>query len=168
MFRGEGWTVRPLAASDVDALQALMERCDEFLSLVQGAPPSPVEAESLMAALPEGKSFDDKLVLGVEVEQTLVGVIDLIRDYPVGGTWVLGLLLLEPVRRSNGLGAEVLSALERYVAGRGGRVLRLAIQDVNGGAKRFWQRNGYAIVETRRQRLGHPEHDTHVAEKPLG
>ena len=57
--------IRQLDSSDGADLQALCQRCHDYFELVTGHPVGPAEAQSLFSSLPEGKTYEDKFLLGV-------------------------------------------------------------------------------------------------------
>jgi GNAT superfamily N-acetyltransferase len=127
-------------------LQAFYERCRDYFELVTGQPPSPTEAADLLAAVPRGKTRDDKFVIGLfDAPGHLVGVLDVIRDFPKAGEWYLGLLLFEPTLRGKKLGDRVYHRLEDWVLAQGGGAIHLIVEEVNPGALRFWQRMGFEV-----------------------
>ncbi len=129
-----------------EELQAFYEGCRDYFELVTGQPPSRTEAADLVAALPGGKSRDDKFVIGLfDAPGHLVGVLDVIRDFPKEREWYLGLLLFEPTLRGKKLGDRVYHRLEDWVRAQGGSAVHLIVEEVNPGALRFWQRMGFEV-----------------------
>ena len=127
-------------------LQAFYEGCRDYFELVTGQPPGPDEAAELLRALPRGKSHDDKFVIGLfDAPGHLVGVLDVIRDYPRPDEWYLGLLMFGPSFRGQKLGDRVYHRLEEWVRLFGCTALHLIVQEQNPGAIRFWQRMGFEI-----------------------
>jgi ribosomal protein S18 acetylase RimI-like enzyme len=127
-------------------LQEFYERCRDYFELVTGQPPSPTEARELLAALPRGKSQDDKFVVGLfDAPGHLVGVLDVIRDFPKPREWYLGLLMFEPTLRGQKLGDRVYHRLEEWVAAQGGASVHLIVEEVNPRALNFWQRMGFEV-----------------------
>jgi ribosomal protein S18 acetylase RimI-like enzyme len=127
-------------------LQDFYERCRDYFELVTGQPPSPTEAEDLLAALPRGKTREDKFVLGLfDAPGHLVGVLDVIRDFPRPREWYLGLLMFEPTLRGQKLGDRVYHRLEEWVAAQGGTSVHLIVEEVNPRAAQFWQRMGFEV-----------------------
>ena len=130
----------------VAELQAFHEECRDYLELITGEPPGPDEAERLLRELPRGKSPDDKFVIGLfDAPGHLVGVLDVIRDYPQPGGWYLGLLLFGPSSRGRGLGDRVYHRLEEWVRAEGGRAVHLIVQEQNPRAIEFWRRMGFEV-----------------------
>jgi GNAT superfamily N-acetyltransferase len=163
------YTVSPLTAEDGQEVQALMERCSDHAELTMGLLPGPAEAQSLYAQLPEGKDYDDKILLGIyTAERQLVGVLDAVRDYPEPGEWYIGLLLLEPAQRRHGLGERVYRAFERWAASQGAQGIRLAVVEQNVDGERFWRRLGFTeIRRTAPQRLGVRDNVMIVMRRPV-
>jgi ribosomal protein S18 acetylase RimI-like enzyme len=140
--------------SDFVALQALHLRCADFIEATTGHPPRDDEAARLLAGLPRGKTLADKQVLGVHRDNQMVGVVELLRDYPDATDWYIGLLLLSPDVRGGGLGTSLVDEIVRRVVVEGGRALHLVVREDNARAFAFWQRRGFELVDRRVQDLG--------------
>jgi ribosomal protein S18 acetylase RimI-like enzyme len=127
-------------------LQAFYVRCRDYFELVTGQPPSPTEARELLAAVPRGKSQDDKFAIGLfDAPGHLVGILDVIRDFPKPREWYLGLLMFEPTLRGQKLGDRVYHRLEEWVRAQGGASLHLIVEEVNPRAMKFWERMGFEV-----------------------
>lgn len=137
-----------------DELQAFYEACADYVELITGQPPGPDEAESLLRALPRGKGHDDKFVIGLfDAPGHMVGVLDVVRDYPQPGEWFLGLLMFGPSWRGRGLGERVYHRLEEWIRACGGTAVHLVVQEQNPGALRFWKRMGFEVKGMGKQLL---------------
>jgi ribosomal protein S18 acetylase RimI-like enzyme len=142
----------------VPELQALHEECRDYLELVTGEPPGPDEAERLLRELPRGRKPEDKFVIGLfDAPGHLLGVLDVIRDYPRRAEWYLGLLLFGPSSRGRGLGERVYRRLEEWVRAEGGKAIHLIVQEQNPRAIEFWKRMGFEIRGMGKQILKHRE-----------
>jgi GNAT superfamily N-acetyltransferase len=136
-------------------LQAFYERCRDYFELVTGQPPSPTEARELLRALPQGKRREDKFAIGLfDAPGHLVGILDVIRDFPRPREWYLGLLLFEPTLRGQKLGDRVYHRLEEWVVAQGGVALHLIVEEVNPRALRFWERMGFEVRGMGKRTLG--------------
>jgi len=136
-------------------LQAFYEECRDYVELITGAPPGPDEAAQLLRALPRGKSADDKFVIGLfDAPGHLVGVLDVIRDYPRPQEWYLGLLLFGPSSRGRRLGDRVYHRLEEWVRALGGTAIHLIVEEQNPDAIRFWRRMGFELQGMGKQLRG--------------
>ena len=87
-------------------------------------------------------------------------LLDLWLDQPEPGTAHLGLLLVRQALQGQGLGREVVTALELALLAAGGDLLRLSVADENREVEGFWERLGFAAV-------GRLEGGVTVYEKPL-
>lgn len=144
-FTFDGYSAVRLSAADAAELQALHERCSDYFELIEGVPTRPTAAAEDLADLPPGKVLDDKFYFGIRSgDGTLVGALDLLRDYPGPGTWGIGLLMLDPAARGTGLGARIYAAAREWVAAQGGHTILLAVLEQNTPAERFWRRLGFA------------------------
>jgi GNAT superfamily N-acetyltransferase len=150
LLKGETWTARPLSREDLPAIEDLLDAGRDFLELVSGTVDIAAEAESFLSELPPGKTISDKLSLGIEREPgRLVGVLDLIQGYPARDIWWIGLLLMRPDQRGQGLGEQVLNGVERYAEIHTAQELRLGVVETNPDGLRFWQRMGFTEIDRR-------------------
>ncbi len=162
----EGYSLTRLTPEELPLLQDLCERCagamqqnaglQPGLSLehILGLPPGPSMAQDLARALPPGKEYDDKFLIGIFAgPQELVGVLDVIRDYPTQGEWWLGVLMLDPARRGKGLGESVCRAVEQWATNAGAHYIRLGVAVQNTRAHQFWKRLGFEELERRIRKL---------------
>ncbi len=160
LFELPGYLVTLLQAENCADLQALLERNPDYFQLVSGLPPNPSAAYSLLTSLPEGKTLDEKLVIGISTgNQTLIGVLDIVCNYPAQNEWWIGLLLLDPAYRRKGLGGQIHRAFEKWAIQYGVKRIWLGVIDQNQDAYRFWQKAGFEPVERRPpSRFGNVEH----------
>ncbi len=103
-------------------------------------------------ALPEGKTFEDKFVLGVfNLEGSMVGCADLIRAYPNPETVMLGLLLITEDEQKRGYGKIAYEEIERLaLSWEGTRKIRIGVIGTNGVVLPFWKSLGFAETGVRR------------------
>ncbi len=154
------YTTRLLEPPDLRALQALFERSTDYFELVTGAPPRRDEAAQAYVAGPPTKQVHDKRIIGVfGSEQALVGVIDALTDWPHPATWSMGILLIDPAHRRQGLGTAALHAYEQWAKTCGARKLRTAVVAHHDSGIRFLERAGYRLD-------GQLEKYEHVAQQP--
>jgi GNAT superfamily N-acetyltransferase len=151
-----------LTTSDLDDLQALFERCEDYFLLHDGHPPGPTAAADEWEAMPDGSPRDDKHLLGLFAPH-LAGVVEVLQGWPRPGTWNIGLLLIEPRARSRRLGATVIEAVDAWAAGCGADTLRITVIPANVRGMAFWMRLGFEAVPA----VG--RHATALAfERPVG
>ena len=167
MINATGLSFRLLARTDRDLLQHLLIRCADYLTLVQGQDASPDEADSFLSEVPAGKHSGDKHVFGVFHDSRLVGVLDLIRDYPAPHEWWLGTLLLDPMIRGNGFGQSIYQGTETWLRENGALAVWLCVQAQNTRAERFWVARGFREVGRDRMTLKQLDSDIVVMRRAL-
>lgn len=142
------YTIRSISLIDLDNVEKLCNKCLDYFLLASGMPPTKEEVESIFTDLPPGKSNEDKFVLGIYgFENELTGIIDIVKNYPVDGEWILGLLLIEPSRRGCGLGRTVHEALVGWAKDLGAKFLRIGYVENNNMAAKFWASLGYSKID---------------------
>jgi ribosomal protein S18 acetylase RimI-like enzyme len=141
-----GLSAARLGPADEADLQAFYVECRDYVELVTGEAPGPGEARALLLDLPPGKKAADKYVFGFRDDDgRLVGVLDVVRDYPRPAEWYLSLLLFGPASRGRRYGEGVYRWVTGWVSGEGGRAVHLVVTEDNPKAIRFWRRMGFAV-----------------------
>lgn len=69
------------------------------------------------------------------------------KDFPDEGEWMLGLLLIEPKERSNGLGKLVHEALVQWAITLESKSFRIGVIEDNYKGKEFWSDLGYIKIK---------------------
>jgi ribosomal protein S18 acetylase RimI-like enzyme len=142
-----GYSSRSLTPDDAAILQRLFERCADYAEIVEGTGVSPTAAQELFRALPPGRSFSDKWVIGITNRKgEIAGVLEGARNYPEENTWWIGLLVLAPDIRNQGVGRNILEEFVNSVRDNGGRAVMLGVVEDNRRAFQFWSRNGFDLV----------------------
>jgi GNAT superfamily N-acetyltransferase len=154
----ENYEIRLLGARNEAELQDLCERCHEFALLTEGQLPGLKAGFDILNDLPPVKEMEDKRVLGVYDEGLLAAVVEMVKDYKTVGEWIIGLLLIDPEKRGNGLGSAIHDYIIEYVSQNGGSLLRIGVIEENIRGMNFWKRMGYHEVERKVQSFGIKEH----------
>lgn len=144
IFEIESYTVKLLDMADHEPVRQLCIRCEDYYHIVEGMPPSDGAAAEILESLPPGKKAEDKTVAGIfSKDGKLIALADIIMDYPSTGTWMLGLLLIDPRERKKGLGRSIHDGIAGWVATYGAKKLRIGVVEDNTNALRFWTHLGY-------------------------
>lgn len=137
-LRVPGHRVEPLGFESGDALQALMEACDDYARVTFGLPTGAADAQSQFL---EGLQYvpeSDKHLLGVWSDSVLVAAIDFLAGYPTAAEGAVGMLLVHPGYRRRRLGTRLLRGAADYLAEqRGATRLRVdchVAENTGGGA----------------------------------
>jgi GNAT superfamily N-acetyltransferase len=165
----QDYSVRLLTYEDVKALQRLYEKCVDYMLLVDGHPAGQNAAEEEFQDLPPGRSADDKFMFGiVDPLNELIGVLDVMRWYPDEATWWIGLLLLVPEIRSQGVGKKVLKGFTEYVKMNGGKAIMLGVVEDNERAYQFWSKMGFEFIrDTEPRSFGNKTQIVHIMSQKL-
>ncbi|UUV18362.1 GNAT family N-acetyltransferase [Fusobacteria bacterium ZRK30] len=135
-----------LDLDDMGSIDQLCNECEDYFLMVNGAIHTEEDTEEILTALPPEKEFKDKFVLGVFYREELVGIIDLIKDYPVIDQWIIGLFLLKEKNRNKGVGKIVHNALIEMVLKGSGKSLTLGVVKDNIKGLKFWENLGYKTI----------------------
>ena len=163
------YSVKRLVPKDAEVLQQLYEQCTEFALLTDGQPPLPTAAREEFDAVPEGKTTQDKYIFGLfDPDDILVGMIESIRYYPDNETWWLGLMMLAPEQRGQGLGSEFYRAFERWVSSQGVPRISLSVVEANESGLQFWKKMGFEVIrKTPPRQFGIKTHELYVLSRAV-
>lgn len=89
------------------------------------------------------------LALRLRETNELVGTACLLVPHPREPVPWIGLLLLRRDQQRRGLGAEATAAIEAALAAEGWGEVHLAVLSSRPEARRFWERQGYAVYDER-------------------
>ncbi|NLZ49579.1 MAG: GNAT family N-acetyltransferase [Clostridiales bacterium] len=143
-----GYKIKSLSTYDCNTVEKLCKKCSDYYILVDGVLPSIEEVGKIFTDLPPNKSYEDKFVLGIfTYNDKLVGIVDLIRDYPTAGEWMLGLMIIDSDERGNGLGTMAHKALSEWAISLGAKTFRIGVVQENYRAIKFWSGLGYIKIK---------------------
>ncbi|MGW2569489.1 N-acetyltransferase family protein [Streptomyces sp. NPDC001537] len=117
----DGVTVRELRPEDEPAVAALFADCEDYFVAATGGPALPGDVQSLYYALPEGADFEQKRLLVMCRGADVVGLVDVVDRHPDAESCAVGVFLVAPRARREGVGTGVARRLLEEVAGRGMR-----------------------------------------------
>ncbi|MBD2535403.1 GNAT family N-acetyltransferase [Nostoc flagelliforme FACHB-838] len=164
-----GYSAKLLKPEDAAVLQSLYEQCTEFALLTDGQLPSPMAARDEFDAVPDGKTTQDKYIFGLfNPQNDLLGMIESIRHYPDNQTWWLGLMMLSPEQRGQGLGSEFYQAFENWVSAQGVKQVSLSVVEANELGLQFWKSLGFKVIrKTEPRQFGNKTHAVYVMSRPV-
>ncbi|MCX5047833.1 MULTISPECIES: GNAT family N-acetyltransferase [unclassified Streptomyces] len=116
-------TVREMRPEDEPGVAALFASCEDYFVAATGNPALPGDVQSLYYALPDGADFDQKRVLVMCRGERVVGLVDVVDRHPDVESCSVGMFLVAPEARREGLGASVAGRLIEEAAGRGMRTV---------------------------------------------
>jgi GNAT superfamily N-acetyltransferase len=167
-FTVDGREMETLSEIDSKGIASLYRECADYWTLVTGRVASSADVTTLLTDRPPTVAPSNKLVLGLHDGARLVAIVDALRDYPVEGTWWLGLLLITPESRGRGLGRRLYAALESWSATQGASEIRLCVQVQNTRGARFWQALGFVAVASQTVTLHGLASEVTIFSRPVG
>lgn len=136
--------LRILTENDKNIIEHFFEEASDYAIIESGESNPQLECESLLNDLPPEKTKSDKFVYGIFNDKSiLIGLVDLLKDFPTKGEFMLGLLEFVPEVRHQGLGKAVHEILVEKVRHLGANSLRIGVLEVNIAALKFWKSLGY-------------------------
>lgn len=158
-----------LEPAELQAVQHLLERCDDYFLLVEGLHTWPQAAQEMMTDRPPDHKPEDKLMIGIYQQDKLIGLLEGMKRYPVQGMWWIGLLAVDPDYRNQGLGERIMRGFEVLAAKSGAWAIGIGVAEINEDAYRFWKRVGFELNEkTTPRRFGEREHCVYRMRKVIG
>lgn len=158
-FKVRRGRVVPLGDRDLPRLRDLCLACTAFYELIEGEPATAATAAEILGPLEPKYANGTKHVWGLEAPRNLIAVTELLEGHPTPYDWYIGLLLVAPEQRRQGLGSDFCQAIMEWLAGRRAATVRLVVHRQNVVARTFWERQGFAPereVVKRSGRLGGP------------
>jgi ribosomal protein S18 acetylase RimI-like enzyme len=138
-------SLRPLTLADRQRLEILCIECTDFFQRIEGQPGGSETAAELLGPLAPEVSAGEKCIIGLEIGSHLIGVVELLAGFPRPNEWYVGLLLLHPDLRGAGAGTRIWEILRQRMTQEGAVTVRLIVQKQNPRARRFWERQGFAV-----------------------
>ena len=164
---GDGSAIK-LRSVDIPRLKDLCLACTAFYELVEGQAPTAETAADILGPLDPEYAHGIKHVWGVEMHGDLVAVAELLQGHPTTYEWYIGLLLVTPQRRREGLGAQFCRMILDWIALRGGATVRLVVHQQNVAAQRFWQKQGFSAERELKKKSGRLHGQVSVFVRSLG
>ncbi|ABG29832.1 N-acetyltransferase [Roseobacter denitrificans] len=125
-----------------DALDLAM-RATDYATLEVGHAPDGAYIRDFFTAVPPGLGPDCLMHFGVMEGPAMVGMICIAEGYEFPDDWWIGLVLLDPAFRGQGVGHKVVSDIKTRARNRRINLLKLAVLAANPRALKFWHREGF-------------------------
>lgn len=149
--------IRQFEPADEPAVARLLTDSADWFEFATGNPPADGDVQSLFYSLPEGADADDKRVLVVvpmSAEDEVIGLVEAVVRHPVPTGCAVGLFLIRPDCRRQGLGAAVTDALVTQAVAEG--ITLVTATNAVGWApgEAFLRRTGFELDEQPLERNG--------------
>lgn len=155
-----------LAENAEDALD-LARRAADYAVLEIGHAPDADYIHSFFTECPPGLDATCLLNFGIMEEPAMVGMICIARGYEYPDDWWIGLMLIDPAFRAQGIGHKVISDIKTRAKSSGTNMLKLAVLVANPRALQFWKREGFVFHRDAPALPGSDGHDRVVLKHQL-
>lgn len=136
--------IRPLdPVADLGRVAAFYARAADYWLLADRVAPDTAKARAFFTDAPPGCDPAASHRLGLFHRGQLAGVAELSFGFPDPRDAYLGLMILAPRQRGQGLGALFLTHVEDLARAAGAPRILLAVLDENPRGRAFWERNGF-------------------------
>lgn len=128
-------------------------RCKSNPLYYQYCPPF-VTSDSIkkdLAALPSGKTLEDKYYLGFYKDESLVAVMDIISGYPDAETAFIGFFMMDQRMQRKGVGTAIITEACQYFKKVGFSEVRLGYAKGNSQSEAFWLKNHFEKTGVEKQ-----------------
>lgn len=140
----EKYIVKVLQGENVEEINSLFIKSTDYFQKIFDRNPNIRDASTLFTTVPKGKVPEDKLVLGIYTKNNkLIGLLDLVQNYPEQNAWFLGLLLIDPEERNRKIGTEILLALIKKSEELNITKINVSVEEHNTQAIKFWEKMGF-------------------------
>lgn len=154
---------------DLDAVTDLALACDDYTRAVRGTPADAADGPAFFEDAPPERTAAGMVKLGAFENGALLGIADIVPDYPTDGIWYLGLMLVRPEERGRGIGPLFLDHIDGLARAANADRLSLSVMTTNKRALHFWKAQGFrAIRRLPRSTFGRLSHERLELARPLG
>lgn len=147
--------IRDLAPHEADLVARFYTEAPDYWLLAEGRCDPEAQAQDFFADAPPNCDPATSDRLGLFVNQRLSGVAEVSYGFPEPGDAYLGLMILGPWARGQGMGRAFLAEVERLARARKAPHLYLAVIEVNPRGRAFWEREGFRATGLSRYDADH-------------
>lgn len=161
---------RPLTQdADLALIRAFLDRSADYVELESGGQPTDANAAEYFTDGPPDCDLAQSLKIGLfAADGALLAITDMAFGYPQPADAFIGLLLIDPAFRGQGLGRVFFDHLKAQAKERDAGRLLVAVLDENTRARAFWSRLGFELEQSFPDRkLGSKIHTLHRMVRPI-
>lgn len=141
------YLIKPIHSSNRDEIKHLYDLCSDYHIMCSGKNATYEDVDSIFKYT-DKKTSKDSLTLGIyNKSELLIGMVDIFKNYPDNGTWMIGLLLLSPDERNKKLGKIIHEEIKQYALTQGANTFRIGVVEQNIKGLKFWKSLGYKEVK---------------------
>lgn len=156
------YLIKHINSSNHNEIKHLYDLSSDYHIMCSGRNATDEDVDSIFK-YSDKKTLEDSLTLGVYNKcNLLIGMVDIFKNYPDNGTWMIGLLLLSPNERNKGLGKIIHEEIKKYALIQGADILRIGVVEQNVKGLRFWKSLGYQPVKSTTINIGDKESNLNI------
>lgn len=156
------YSIKPITSSNHNEIKHLYDLCSDYHIMSSGRNATDEDVDSIFK-YSERKTLEDSLTLGVYNKcGLLIGMVDIFKNYPENGTWMIGLLLLSPKERNKNLGKIIHEEIKKYALTQGADTFRIGVLEQNTKGIKFWKLAGYQHVKSTTINIGDKESNLNI------
>ena len=154
------YLIKPITSFNHSEIKYLYDLCSDYHTMCNGTNATDEDIDNIFK-YSDKKTLDDSLTLGV-YNDLLIGIVDIFKNYPNNGTWMIGLLLLSPNERNKKLGKVIHEEIKKYALNQGADTLRIGVVEENIKGRKFWDSLGYKQVKSTTMSMGDENHNVDI------
>lgn len=156
------YLIKPITSSNRDEIKSLYDLCSDYHIMCSGKNAIYEDVDSIFE-YSDKKTSEDSLTWGVYNKcDLLIGMVDIFKNYPDNGTWMIGLLLLSPNERNKKLGKIIHEEINKYALIQGADTLRIGVVEQNTKGLKFWKSLGYQQIKSKTINMGGKESNLNI------
>ncbi|CAM5421911.1 hypothetical protein MAUB1S_07156 [Mycolicibacterium aubagnense] len=152
-----------------EAVLEFFGRAADYALMERGQLPDAASVQSFFEDCPPGCDPASSLKLACfDGQGAIIGIADMAFGFPEKSDAYIGLLLIDPGMRAQGIGRRFVRHLVREAQVRRCRRMLVAVLDVNTRGRSFWEREEFVLEKTFEPRdIGSKRHVLHRLIRPL-
>lgn len=151
------------------AIAAFYESAGDYALMERGQLPDAGSVQGFFEDCPPGCDPANSVKLAcLDEVGVIIGIADMAFGFPETSDAYIGLLLIDPKKRAQGVGRRFLHHLVCEARARCCKRMLVAVLDQNTRGRNFWEREGFVLEKTFEPRdIGSKNHVLHRLIRPL-
>lgn len=138
-----GYDIIPITTQNFEQVFPVYDANQDFFLLTQGEKATVENSISDVDVAPKNIDISQKTYVGIWMEDSVVGVLDLLEGYPDETSLWIGLLLVHSDLHGKKIGSGITNAVLKAAKMLGYKSVQLGVIENNAGGLAFWKRQGF-------------------------
>lgn len=143
-----GYTIVEGSGENAEDIQQLMAENEAYFRLIKEERPTLESVKESYTVLSPNTGREQKTFAVFYKKGKCTAILDFIQDYPQKPVGLIGLFMLAADCQGKGIGKKLFRHIREASRKSGFKKLRLGCYAVNGPGCRFWEKQGFQLVET--------------------